>query len=295
MAKMQENRREPKTRNVGRQEKSTPGRSNPRGRLKFSAKSQARIDDAEFRQVVEEEITAAVESALEQARLEWEKETKDKLAQAQDQFAKGEKARLTKVKVDLVREHHAMLAEREAYWKSELDRTRPPIRFVNEDGYDAARPQNKQQSKSMLPVLMLLVFLGVSAAYLFAPQWQPTVRSALQPALTSAHPDAKQTIYRLAPWLMPADIVVGVPEAANPNVGTAINEEDVLTVNATRVNLRAEPTLRSDVLRTLDKGVAVRPGEQNGNWVRVTIDGAETEVGWIHRSFLTNGRPTETP
>ncbi|NIY15159.1 MAG: hypothetical protein GWM98_09750, partial [Nitrospinaceae bacterium] len=77
MAKVQENPQEPETRNVGRQENSSPERSNPRGRLKFSAKSQARIGDTEFRQIVEEEISAAVESALEEARLEWEKETKD--------------------------------------------------------------------------------------------------------------------------------------------------------------------------------------------------------------------------
>jgi hypothetical protein len=295
MAKVLENRTDPKFRDKDRHKSSALETLNSRAKLRLDTKSQAEIGDVEPHDILEDKISDAVKRALEEARQDWEKETASKLAEAEKQFSIAEKARLAKIKVDLVRDHHAALAKREAYWESELERIRPSVRNSSDIGNAGDLSQDARQSRSALPAVLLLVFLGVSAAYLFEPQWKPTVRSALQPLLASAHVDTKQTIYRLAPWLLPADIVVGVPAEQNVNAPAIPQEQNVYTVNAARLNLRAEPTLRSKVLRTLDKGAQVRQGERNGDWVHVSIPDAKVGTGWVHQSFLRVGGSSDMP
>jgi SH3 domain-containing protein len=295
MPKPRKHRLEPKIDEVRQIENLASEKSKPFARAKFNTSSHAEVNDAEQRQIYKSKISDAVEPALRKARREWEKETQIKLEEAAQQFAKAERERRIKLKVKLASNHQALLAEREAYWEAELARLMPAVDYVRFTEINTDASQDKNQSGAILPITLLLVFLGVSALYLFAPQWQPTVRTALQPLLEPAREATKKNVYRFAPWLMPTDIANGVLIDPNDKTTRKIPDSTVTFVNTTRVNLRAEPSLESKVLRILGKNTQVRPNRRKGDWIRVTSFGNKFGTGWIHHSFLSDGRPIEKP
>jgi hypothetical protein len=68
---------------------------------------------------------------------------------------------------------------------------------------------------------------------------------------------------------------------------------DELQVTGSMVNMRSGPSLNDQVLIKLRRGTRVVEISRFEQWVEVTIDRDDIEVGWIHESLLTSGETTE--
>lgn len=72
-------------------------------------------------------------------------------------------------------------------------------------------------------------------------------------------------------------------EAADALLGAA--DGAPLVVSASRANLRAEPTTRSAVVSSLQRGASLVELERKPDWVRVQY--AEGKTAWIHASLVS--------
>jgi hypothetical protein len=61
---------------------------------------------------------------------------------------------------------------------------------------------------------------------------------------------------------------------------------DNLLVTGTVINLRSGPSLNDPVLLKLNRGTRVIEISRHEEWIEVTIDRDDIEVGWIHASLL---------
>ncbi|MFH1771217.1 MAG: SH3 domain-containing protein [Candidatus Omnitrophota bacterium] len=63
----------------------------------------------------------------------------------------------------------------------------------------------------------------------------------------------------------------------------AVNEL-LVTVSAARLNARKEPSLDSEIMGTLEKGLVLRIVEKRGDWLETTC--YPHVNGWVHSKFL---------
>ncbi len=76
------------------------------------------------------------------------------------------------------------------------------------------------------------------------------------------------------------------PRSARGSAGAVL-------VRGARVNVRAAPSSRAEILAVLTRGTAVFPQREKGDWVKVRMkSGAE---GWIHAALLEAARPGARP
>ena len=233
----------------------------------------------------------SIKSAVNRARQEWEKETQGKLAAAAAEWSSAEKERLIKLKVDLVHQNNAALAERDAYWKAELARFIPgddavqgrlalDERGQRRSGHKTSQNDPRKRTHPAILGTLILVLLGAAALYLFAPQWEPVAKATLGPVVAETDSRLKYVVYRVAPWLVPND---ESPKSVEP---------PAIFIGSKAANLRAGPSLSSRVLRVMNQGAQVHPvGESNG-WIRVRPPNSEGQIGWIHKSLLSDQTPS---
>ena len=62
--------------------------------------------------------------------------------------------------------------------------------------------------------------------------------------------------------------------------------DDVLIVEANKVNVRESPSMQADVLTTLSRGSRVVEVSRDGNWIRVRGALPDETEAYIHRSLL---------
>ena len=176
---------------------------------------------AALRETLEKEGAEATRLALKTARQEWEgdqeAELRTRLAEASEKWAEAERERMIKFKVDIVHEKSLEWAEREEYWKQQLARLdptrqtgKPAPRKGMFSGFKKSRDepiiQHSELREARRPLLLttlVAIFLFVAAGYLFAPQWQPIVRSTAAPVLNQNDGPWKDTLFIVAPWLRP--------------------------------------------------------------------------------------------
>jgi penicillin-binding protein 1A len=77
--------------------------------------------------------------------------------------------------------------------------------------------------------------------------------------------------------------------ADQPAVPLSVNfggtpEPATHVVDAVALNLRAEPSASSPIIRSYPRGTTVTAMDQRGNWMNVTLDGGE--VGWMNQRYL---------
>jgi len=254
-----------------------------------------------LRQDHERTRAGAVEVARDAARREWQSELEEKvnerLAAAAEQWAAAEKERLMKLKVDLTHEKSMAITERDAFWKAELARLAPGHELAKHAQRHLDRPEYRDprnasvkdsaktegRARPALPVVLILLFLGAAAAYLFAPQWQPAMRSMSAPILAHVDVPLKNAIYGILPWLIPD---------ARPQYE---NAPPATFVKSSAANVRNGPNLSAPVLGVIHQGDRVTVIEQKNGWARIRLPNAADETGWIHESLLREGTaPVDT-
>lgn len=82
-----------------------------------------------------------------------------------------------------------------------------------------------------------------------------------------------------------ADLGAATPTGATPGE-TVVAAVEVLTVNASALNVRAEPSSGSQVLGRLLQGETVEVAQRKNGWVEVA--NADGLVGWAHGDYLVS-------
>ncbi|MEM7223166.1 MAG: SH3 domain-containing protein [Pseudomonadota bacterium] len=100
--------------------------------------------------------------------------------------------------------------------------------------------------------------------------------AAVQPVVQST------TLPAIQPETQPKDKTAAYAAASNGN-GTSVLW---LASLGDRVNVRAQPNLKGQVLRQLDRGNLVGHLDSTDSWIKVKIPDQDKLVGWVHASLL---------
>lgn len=88
----------------------------------------------------------------------------------------------------------------------------------------------------------------------------------------------------LTDWTDPALQRAAVQAPVRPRIETAATPGKVTILRA--ANLRAAPSKTAAVIGVVPRNTDAAPLEHQGNWVRIKLDGAGKQQGWVFASFL---------
>jgi len=243
-----------------------------------------------------ENVTLQYEQKLKEEILKIQKdeerrrqtEIQSRLSVAEKEWAEAEELKFKKFQVELVHAKNVELAERDAYWRSEISRLTGLADANGNEGRRQTAGKKKQKEgdkkepgRGTLVVCALLLAMSASAfLYELAPLDKPSVKSIIEKVVSKQDAAVQNAIYTHVPWLKSnADKLNSVSEAKG--------EPEPEAVVRTTANLRDEPNLAAGINRVLGRGTRVHVLEVRDDWSRVAIGDKQKEFGWVHNSLLT--------